>query len=54
MLLTSTKHMRLARAHHRDAADAKLTLEEKRELQFNARRHEILAKRARELEKAQK
>jgi len=53
MLLTSAKHMRLAMAHHRAAADAKLTLQEKRELQWNAKRHEILAKRARELEAGQ-
>jgi hypothetical protein len=48
--LTSTQHMRLARANHRAAADAKLSLEEKRLLQYNARRHEALAKMARKQE----
>jgi hypothetical protein len=51
MLLTSSQHMRLARTHHRAAAEARLSLPEKRELQYNARRHETLAKQARKLER---
>jgi hypothetical protein len=43
--------MRLARTHHRAAAEARLSLPEKRELQYNARRHETLAKQARKLER---
>jgi len=50
MKLTSTRHARLAMAYHRDAADAKLTLPQKRELQSAAKRHEALAKHAREQE----
>jgi hypothetical protein len=50
LLLTSTQHMRLARAHHRAAAEASLPLEEKRLLQYNGRRHEALAKQARKRE----
>jgi len=50
MLLTSTRHKRLERAYLQAAAKAELPLEEKRRLQAAAKRHKILADKAREIE----
>jgi hypothetical protein len=52
MRLTAAQHARIALAYMKDAAEASLTLEQKRELQAAAGRHQALAKLAKKLERS--